>query len=209
MSPKSDTQAQQPSKSRCDEGTEEGSSDKPVTAKHEKRARHKFIEELYKSCRSDLVGWLRQRYGAGPPEPEDIAQTAFSKLAAMKDVENIRYPKSFLYATAINASIETVRWLERTRRFIDHEIHSRGGELEEISPESVSLAQEQLEVVVQRMEGLSDKQREIVVRSRFLGQTYQEITAETGWSQADISRQLKAALIAMRKVIKIYKAETE
>ena len=50
------------------------------------------------------------------------------------------------------------------------------------------------------LSGLSDRQREIVQRSRLKGQTYAQISAETGWSLGTISSELRAALQTLASV---------
>jgi RNA polymerase sigma factor (sigma-70 family) len=161
----------------------------------------RFLNQLYRAHRKNLCGWLRQRYGAGPPEPEDVVQAAFAKLAALENITHIQHPKTFLYATAMNTALTWVKWIQRTRAFVDHELHRAGEGLDEIAPERVYLAQEKLEGIMRELEALSAKQREIVIRSRFLGQKHREITAATGWSNADISRNLMAAMATIERAV--------
>lgn len=165
------------------------------------RHRRHFLDRLYRDHIGNLVGWLRRHYGGGPPSPEDIAQIAFTKLAALDDIQRIEKIKPYLYATAVNVALDEVKWIKRTNAFTDHELHRTGHALEEITPERVYEGREQLTLLSQAMEGLSSKQREIIRRSRFLGQTYARISAETGWSSADISRQLSAAMVAVQAAI--------
>ncbi len=167
-------------------------------------AKSRFLETLYKAYWDDLCGWLRQRYGAGPPEPEDIAQTAFEKVAASPTIEKIRYPKAFLYNTALNAATDKIRWLQRTRTIIDDELHRRGADQEELTPERLILAREQFDVMARQMGALTEKQKDVLIRSRFMGQTIVEIAEETGWSTSDIFRQLKTALISVRDAVDTY-----
>lgn len=161
------------------------------------RKRQRFLDGLYRDHVGNLVGWLRRHYGAGPPSPEDVAQTAFAKLAAHVDIHRIEKIKPYLYATAVHVALDEIKWMKRTDAFIDHELNRAGQALEEITPERVYQARERLDRLAYVMERLPAKQREIVRRSRFLGQTYAEISAETGWSGADISRQLSAAMDAI------------
>lgn len=169
--------------------------------------RQRFLDGLYREHVANLVGWLRRRYGAGPPSPEDIAQTAFTKLAAQADIQRIEKIKPYLYATAVNAALDEIKWMKRTDAFIDHELNRTGQALEEITPERVYHGRERLDRLGRVMERLPEKQREIVKRSRFLGQTYAQISAETGWSGPDISRQLGAAMIAIQAALAKVSAE--
>ncbi len=172
----------------------------PVTGSEEavvELNKRRFIDSLYKQHWSGLCGWLRRRYGAGPPDPEDVAQEAFEKIAAMDNVGDIRNPRAFLYTVAARSALMGVRWLVQARKHVDEELKKQGDKVEEITPERIYMERERFNSVLKEMAGLSNKQREIVIRSRIQGQTYDEICAETGWSPAVISRNLKAAMLAL------------
>lgn len=151
-----------------------------------------------------MCGWLRRRYGAGPPDPEDIAQDAFVKLSQVDDFDAIADPRAYLYTIAAHLALSGIRWLGRTRDYIDHELGATGQQLDELTPAHIADSRERFEIVLAHMQTLSDKQRQIILRSRIGGQTYEQISAETGWSIADISRQLTAALGEMRCALAQY-----
>lgn len=60
------------------------------------------------------------------------------------------------------------------------------------------MGKQDLERVARAMQQLSPKQKEILLRSRFKGQTYAEIRKDTGWSEADISRQLARVMALLQ-----------
>ena len=160
---------------------------------------HRFINQLYRSCWSELCGWLRRRFGAGPPEPEDVAQAAFRKIAEVDDFSAIIDPRAFLYTIAARTAVSGLRHRSRTQAFIDRELQENGAQIDEITPERVFLHKERLRQVEKGLAELSPIQREIVYRNRVLGQTYMCISEETGLSQATISRHLQSALIAVSR----------
>lgn len=171
--------------------------------------RHRFVQRLYNDHFRDLVRWLARRYGAGPPEPEDIAQTAFTRIAALEDVEYIRNPRAFLFTTAVNEALTRLRWIKRLRTFVEAELHEVGEEVEEITPERIYSSRNRLEAVLASAASLTDKQRELIRRSRLLGQTYADISADTGWSAADISRQLTVAMNTLVAALEAYDEDKE
>lgn len=162
------------------------------------------IEQLYRLHWNNLCGWLRRRYGAGPPDPEDVAQMAFMKMAAVEDRGTIEDPRAYLFSIAANTALSGIRWFTRTQQFAERELEEVGYRLEEMSPERIHASRERLSVVLSQLDALTDKQRDIVIRSRIGGQTYEQIGAETGWSLADISRQLTLALKTMRRALEHY-----
>jgi len=157
--------------------------------------RRAFLNALFRDHYNELVGRLRKLYGAGPPEPEDVAQAAFSKLAELEDPGRIRSPRAFLFRTAINLALNSSDSLRRRRIFVQQHLETLfSGNLEENTPESVFMGKQDLERVARAIQRLSPKQKDILLRTRFRGQTYAQIRQETGWSEADISRQLNKAL---------------
>lgn len=173
-----------------------------LEAVEKKRVKRTFIDQLYRDHWASLVGWLRRRYGLGPPDPEDVAQAAFAKIAALDDVNHIRDPKNFLYTTAINTALSSISWLANTRAFIEREMSAFNETLDEVEPERVYAAKDELGRIMQLLEALPAKQREILIRSRFLGQKHREITEHTGWSNADISRNLTAVLAMIERALR-------
>lgn len=153
--------------------------------------RETFLNVLFREHYGELVGRLRKIHGSGLPDAEDIAQMAFSKLAALTDLSRIRSPRAFLFRTAINLGLNSNDTLRRGRNFVKSQMEGNLlPNVEEISPETVLVGKQSLERVARAIGQLPPKQKEILLRIRFRGQTYAQIKQETGWSEADISRQL-------------------
>ncbi len=171
----------------------------PVGKQDDTADRARFLSHLFRQHYGELVGRLRKIYGAGPPEPEDVAQAAFSKLAGLTDLKRIRSPRAFLFRTAINLGLNSHDKLRRGRNFVKSQMDGDfPSDVEEISPETVLMGKQDLERVARAMRQLSPKQKEILLRSRFRGQTYAEIRKDTGWSEADISRQLSHVMALLQ-----------
>lgn len=163
------------------------------------QARATFVEALYRRHWGDLCKLMARLYGPGPPEPEDLAQAAFTKITQLERFDHIRNPRAFLFKVAVNIALKSIGRIARTRAFLAEQLNDPDIMMEEISPERVYEDRERLDAVERAMAGLTPKQREIVVRSRIKGETYAQISAAKGWSQADISRQLKAALAVLEE----------
>ncbi|MEL6363703.1 MAG: sigma-70 family RNA polymerase sigma factor [Pseudomonadota bacterium] len=145
-----------------------------------------------------LTARLRRVYGDGPPEPEDLAQAAVEKLAgrATGDIENV---DAYLFRTAVNMGLNQIERARVARRYAEFVLTgAHAPVVEETTPEDVYSGRERLERLKRALNTLTPKQRTIVARSRLRGETYAEIRAATGWSEADISRQLKAALARLQ-----------
>jgi RNA polymerase sigma factor (sigma-70 family) len=164
-------------------------------------ARQNFIEGLYRNSFADLSRTLRRVYGLGPPEPEDLAQQAFEKLSGLESLDHVENPRAFLFTVAINLGLKSIRRIQRARAYVADQLKLPGAGLEEIDPSRLYQGREKIRALEAEMARLSEKQREIVIRSRLYGHTYAEIARTTGWSEADISRQLNAALKVLMDAI--------
>lgn len=162
-----------------------------------------FLDGLYRRHWSELCGRLRNMFGSGPPDPEDIAQAAFAKMGEIKDIEVIRHPRAFLFKTAINLGLNAKSRASTAQSFIDDALaEADDAILEQSSPETVLSLRQRLSMIEDVMAGLPAKQREVLVRNRVKGETFSEIRAATGWSQGDISRQLNSALASLQDAMR-------
>lgn len=165
--------------------------------------RESGIETLYRDYWAELCRKLRHKFGAGPPEPEDVVQTAFAKLAALKDPAGVRNPRAFLFTTARNIVVDYKR---QQRRHFDYAqgllAENPALSLDELTPERVYLHSERFEIMRKAVEKLPHKQMVVLNLHRNRGLTYQQIADETGWSYGDVYRQMEAALEALTDALK-------
>lgn len=159
------------------------------------------VENLYRNHFTDLCRTLRRMYGEGPPEPEELAQQAFERIIGLETTEHIENPRAFLFRVAINLGLKAIRRVNLSRRYVAEQVAGPEGLVEEIDPERLYEGREKIRALDAAMASLTRKQREIVTRTRFYGQTYAEISKVKGWSQADISRQLNAALKVLAEAV--------
>lgn len=160
-----------------------------------------FIEELYRKNFADLCRVLRRLYGDGPPEPEEIAQQAFEKITSLRSTDHIENPRAFLFRVAINFGHRSIRRVQLSRRYLAEQLAIPDAGVEEFDPERLYVGKQAIRALDAAMASLTKKQREIVVRTRFYGETYAQIAKVKGWSEAGISRQLNAALKALAEAI--------
>jgi len=81
--------------------------------------------------------------------------------------------------------------------------------VEKISPERLYQGKERLQRLNTAVEGLTDQQRDILVRSRMMGQTYQEISDAMGLSVATVFRHLKAVMAILSQEVDAKDDENE
>ncbi|WP_188503293.1 RNA polymerase sigma factor [Lacimicrobium alkaliphilum] len=157
------------------------------------------LNTLYREHAENIVRYLQRNYGAGPPEPEDVVQDVFARFGESRDPECIDNPKAYLYKMAVNQTLNGIDRVKRINRYISEQMSAGQEQMDEIDPERLITRQKQLASIGESLHLLSEKQRQILIRSRLKGQTYAQISAELGWSQADISRHLYAALSILQQ----------
>lgn len=158
------------------------------------------IDALFRAHWRDVCRLLHKCYGSGPPEPEDAAQEAFSRVAQMKNVAELQDPKAYIIKIAVNITLKSIGRLCKTREFIAEQLLVNPDQFDEICPETILQNEQRIAAVQKGTEQLSDKQRDILMRARIKGQTYAQISADTGWSLADICRQLNTAMAVLENV---------
>ena len=154
-----------------------------------------FLERLYKKYWGSLCSWLRIRYGNGPPDPEDLAQSAFEKVSHIKGFKEMENPRAYLFTVAARNALDELRGMSVRKKYLHQVIIQYGDDVSEITPERIQSSKEDMQALTQDMKTLSPEQREVVMRSRLLGQTYAQIKTETGWSTSAISRYMQEAMV--------------
>ena len=167
-------------------------------------SKKQWVEVLYKTHKVILCKWLHKRYAKC--EAEEIAQKAFMKLLELNSIEHIHNPKAFLYTTAVNFALLDIRSRATGQKYIDQEIQNISQNVEEITPERIYNSAERFKRIIASMANLTFKQKKVLQLSRIEGKTYQQIQQQTGWSLADISRQMTQAMSLIRKDLPCPKA---
>ncbi|MEM9740056.1 MAG: sigma factor, partial [Pseudomonadota bacterium] len=75
------------------------------------------ISFLYAECAEELTAYLRKVYGDGPPEPDDVTQQAFAKLASQENLPRIKNLKAFLWRMARNLVLTERRNAETRSKY--------------------------------------------------------------------------------------------
>jgi RNA polymerase sigma-70 factor (ECF subfamily) len=151
------------------------------------------LADLYRVHWKGLCGYVRAQFGPGPPEPEDVAQSAFIRFAAT-DSSHIENPRAFLYATARNLVIDHHR---RAQRACAHEqtVQSASEDrVYELSPENVLLQAERFRILAQALERMPLKRRRLVLLNRFEGLSYAEIGERFGMSAENVRKHIERTL---------------
>ena len=155
------------------------------------------LASLYDRYWAELCNYINKAFGGGPPDPEDVAQTAFEKYAALNNPDDIRNPRAFLYTAARNTVFDHKR-REKTKNAHADDLINGGacGHVDEISPERVLIDKERLSIIEAAVAKMPEKQRHVFLLSALEGCGYAEISRRTGVPPSSVRRYVTKALKA-------------
>lgn len=158
---------------------------------------------LYSLHRQELCDYLRSRYADCNFDPEDIVQTAFIKLAEIKDSGRIKNPRAFLFATVRNIAIDEFR---KSKIRLTHKqdfLQSDDKKItDSFSPENVLLERQQLELIDTVLKTLPKIQRSVLLLHRLDKLTYSQIASKYGLSETTVRRHVAGAIEKLHRGLK-------
>lgn len=173
--------------------TESETDDTSASMRSETFARHDCRVAQYWG---EVCGYIRRRFGGGPPDPEEVVQTAFVKILANSNIDTIENARAFLYTTAYNTAIDMIRSQNRLSRF-KASCESDGSEnsgIDDLTPERVLLSKESFQIALDTINDMPDVERETLILYRIHGLTLVEIATRLGKSKTSVIRYLASAM---------------
>lgn len=169
-----------------------------VTTRAQKNSEDARIDDLCESYLGDLTKGVRDRFGDGPPDPEDVAQEAFRRLIERGDTRSIKNLKAFLWRTARNIVFDDKK-MSGIRSKYDLDIEQIFFSLkgDNSSPETVILAREQLKAVNAVLREMPEKRRRALILYRIEGLTLVEVARRLRISRTAVSKHIARAQIAL------------
>lgn len=133
-------------------------------------------------------------FGAGPPDPEDVAQQAFEKLLERGDCSDIAALDAFLWRSARNLMLKGKRH-EDVRAKYDFEIEQlffpRRGDTS--TPEGVLRTKEELAAINQALREMPEKRRRAFILHRVDGLPVVEVAKRLGIARSPANRHISRA----------------
>lgn len=149
------------------------------------------IDALYARHWGELCHYIRKHFGPGPPDPEDVAQDAFMKFAAVNDREAIENPRAYLFRTAHNVLVDEHRRLALRRVPADTEAAPVS---DDRTPERVLAGRERLEILTRTLRAMPATRRRSFLLNRLQGLSCAAIARMTGYSESAIKKHIDLAL---------------
>jgi len=156
----------------------------------------RVFEQMYSKHFSLLRNFLYYKFG-NAENAEDIAQNAFIKLWENCKKIEIEKAKSFLFKTAINLSLNSIKHQKVVINFNTNAIKK----VENETPEFQMIEEEFYQKIQNVIAELTEKQREVFLLNRIEKVKYADIAEMLNISVKAVEKRMHAALIIMRKKI--------
>ena len=154
-----------------------------------------LITELYQRYASELCRYVVSKFGAGPPEPEDVVQAAFTRLASLEEPRSVENPKAYLYTTVRNIVVDHHRHANRHQSYVSTLKQENNQEsMYETAPENVLQQRERFEVFAKALKRLPAKRRRMILLNRYEGLTCEAIGQRFGMSGPAVQKQIERGL---------------
>ena len=161
------------------------------------------LTALYQTYFSELERYVRRTFGDGPPDPDEVAQSAFAKFLSAGEAHTIRNPRAFLYASARNSVIDYKRRQKTRKSYADEILSVEGAEKNDgISPERVLIEKERFKIMRAAIGELPEQDRRILLMHRLQNRTYADIARELAVSESAIRRAVARALAHIDRIMK-------
>lgn len=151
------------------------------------------VEEVIRDHHEALIGFLRRRLSIAD-DAYDVAQEAYIRMMKYEGSREIKSPSAMLYKVAVNIINDLGRAAKS--RFASSHTTIEGCEIESELPsaERDLAGQQELDILLDAIEQLPPKCRQVFLLSRAHGMTYPEIARHCGISVKMVEKHISRAL---------------
>lgn len=158
------------------------------------------LDRLYHRYSGMVRRYIERQFGSGPPDPDDVVQTAFERYVRLSGHGEVRSPGAFLKRTAVNLVLDHRR-AEKVRA--DYAVDRRALEPPQraVDTEHVLETRERLAIIENAILAMDEQRRTILVMSRIHGLSAAEIARRTGCSATLVKIRLGEAVALCQQAI--------
>jgi RNA polymerase sigma factor (sigma-70 family) len=163
------------------------------------------LQEVIRRHHDSLIKFLRRR---NVVDADDIAQETYIRMMKYDGSCEIKSPSAMLFRIAMNVA-EDHRRAAQARCTAEH-VDIDGVQLlsEAPSAERAVLAEQHLDILIDVIQRLPPKCRQVFLLSRARGMTFPEIARHCGISVKMVEKQISRAMAACLKKVGGYDADT-
>jgi RNA polymerase sigma factor (sigma-70 family) len=153
----------------------------------------------FREHHSSLLRYLRRRVGSDA-DAHDIAQEAYLSLLRYRDNQDLSSLKALLFRIATNLVGMRAR-VARSRSWANHcsfDEQEQNLSCDSPSHEQRLFGEQQLELLMEAIQGLPTKCQQVFILSRFHDMSYPEIAARSGITVKMVEKHVAKALAICR-----------
>jgi RNA polymerase sigma factor (sigma-70 family) len=166
------------------------------------RVDNSFLERLYNRYFGQLVNGIRAIYGDGPPDPDEVAQQAFAKLASRYSTDDIADAESYVWVAARNIMLSEKRAMRvRSEHLKQAKEGLFGATCDNFDPERVFIAKGDLDLAMRILKEMPARRRQIFLLARIDGFTPEQAGRAVGVSRTSAVRHIALATAAIAEAL--------
>nr|WP_313416797.1 RNA polymerase sigma factor [Brevundimonas diminuta] len=142
---------------------------------------------------ADVRAWIRRSRFEGL-EADDIVQEAYARMSRACEPERIDSPRAYFFAVARNVALEHLRRRRRSPLVPVEDFEALFIVDDSPGPERVAEGRERLRRVVDLMEALPEKVREVLVMRRVEGLSQKAVAQKLGVPESTIEKRTARGL---------------
>ncbi|MGQ9370204.1 RNA polymerase sigma factor [Azospirillum sp. ST 5-10] len=164
-----------------------------------------LLLQAYSEHERELVRFLARRLGSSTLAA-DIAHDLYLKLCNVKDHQDIRDRKAYLFKLAANLATDHVRAERRRQEILAEADGLVWRQSEELTPERYMAARMELRLMEEVIAALPERCRQVFHLCRYEGRSQAEAAAELGISVTTAYTDLKVVMDALLKARRKFRA---
>lgn len=164
------------------------------------------LEVQYRRHWLSIRRYIVQRFGNGPPDPDDAVQAAFERFARIEERSSILDPGAFLRRTAHNFVLDHHRAEKVRAQHANLEADLETG-ADDLNPERVLSSRERFAIINQAIAAMDEKRRDVLIMSRIHGLSSAEIARRLNCSPTLVKMRLAEAVILCQRALRAAEEE--
>ncbi|MEI2417303.1 sigma-70 family RNA polymerase sigma factor [Orrella sp. JC864] len=150
---------------------------------------HRLLAERYEALRAQIA----HRLGGATDMAEDALHDAYVRLASLKDLDEVKHPRSYLVNTAVNSAIDRIR--SEVRLVGEDEIEAlfEQGRAVHPAPEREIMGRERAQHVMAAIATLTPRQSALLLAYRVHGEDTDVLARRWGISRGMVRREIRQA----------------
>lgn len=153
------------------------------------------VQEIIRRHHGALINFLRRRLSVAD-DAEDVAQETYIRMMKYEGSSELNSPSAMLFRIAVNVANDHGRSAVARHASQHSELQEMELISESPSAERELLASQNLDLVLEAIDALPPKRRQVFLLSRASDMTYPEIAAHCGISVKMVEKHISKAIAA-------------